>query len=97
MQLTAKQEVYLNMMACRDTAKLLRTQIGASVAQARLKKGWTLEKASEYMREKYHHTFSPMMLQRIELGKYDLKLWDVVVLVTLYDFTINIPFKPSVL
>lgn len=93
MKLTPQQEIYLNMMGCRDAAKQLRVQIGTRVAEARLKKGWTLEKASQRMREKYNYTFGTFMLQNIELGKYDLKLWDIVVLCKFYEIGIDLNIK----
>ena len=88
MELKQEQKKYLHTMSCRQVAKHLRYQIGKMVASARIDRGWTLALASQKMFDMYRHSFGVHTLERIELGKHDLKVWDLVMLSHLY----NVPF-----
>lgn len=90
MILTSEKKNYLSQMECRDMAKQIRTQIGVQIATARLNKGWTLEEAAKNMFNIYHYSFGMHTLERIELGKHDLKLWDIILLSRLYDMSLGI-------
>lgn len=93
MQLNSEQKTYLQIKMCRDLAKNIRLDIGKAAANARLEKGWTLEKASNKMFDLYNYSFGVHTLEKIELGKYDLKIWDIILLSQLY----NLPFDIKVL
>ena len=85
MELNQEQKKYLHTISCRQVAKHLRYHIGKMVVSARIDKGWTLEQASQKMFDMYRYSFGVHTLERIELGKYDLKIWDLVMLAHLYD------------
>ena len=93
MTITQKQKNFLSQFECRDTAKQLRIQIGLQFAAARLKRSWTLEQAAKKMFDVHKFSFGPQVLQRIELGKHDLKLWDMVMLSKLYNVPLEITIK----
>lgn len=85
MEFNQEQKKYLHVLACRQVAKHLRHQIGKMIVAARIDKGWTLEQASQKMFDMYRYSFGVHTLERIELGKHDLKVWDLVMLSHLYE------------
>lgn len=90
MILTQEKRNQLYQIECRTLAKQIRHQIGLQVAAARLKKGWSLEEAAKKMFDIHNYSFGVHTLERIELGKHDLKLWDIILLSQLYDLPFDI-------
>lgn len=87
------QKSCLHQNECREISKVLRAQIGLQIATARLQHGWTLEEASRKMFDLHKYSFGVSAMERIELGKYDLKLWDMVMLSQLYNVPLNLTIK----